>query len=112
MIDFNIDFGAAIKTSDIDLILQQIDILFDTHPKEVLGDEEFGSQYDRYLYNLKISNEGLRNKILHDLNSLDLRGWVPNVNVHLLQGSERDIALIDIDLYKNDESYKKTYKIV
>lgn len=111
MIDFNIDKGKPFKNSDIELILQQIDLLFDTSPKDVLGDEEYGSQYDRFLYDLNISNEGLRNKVLSDINSINLFGFTPEVNVYLLQGVERDIALIEIILTKETEQYKKTYKI-
>ena len=48
MVDFNIDAGSPLKNGDIELLLQQIDILFDTYPKEVLGSEDFGTQYDDY----------------------------------------------------------------
>ena len=39
MVDFNITPGDAVITSDIDIVLQQVDILFDINPREVLGDE-------------------------------------------------------------------------
>ena len=55
MVDFNITPGDAVITSDIDIVLQQVDILFDTNPREVLGDEEYGSSYDEYLYTYKNS---------------------------------------------------------
>ena len=42
MIDFNLDAGSPTKTGDVALILQQIDMLFDTTPKEVLGYEKSG----------------------------------------------------------------------
>ena len=67
MIDFNIKSGSGVVNNDIDLILQQIDILFDTNRGEVLGDEYFGTQYDKYLYKLRISNEGLQSEVLSDL---------------------------------------------
>lgn len=111
MIDFNLDEGAPIKINDVELILSQIDILFDTVPKEVLGDEEFGSQYDKYLYNMQINGDSLKQIVLSDISSLELFGYTPNVEVYLLQGTEQDIAIIDITLSKYDEKYKKTYKI-
>ena len=52
MIDFNLNKGKAILNNDVDLILQQIDMLFDTTPNEVLGFEDYGTKYDYYLYNL------------------------------------------------------------
>ena len=111
MVDFNLNPGDAIITSDIDIVLQQIDLLFDTTPREVIGDEKYGSTYDEYLYRLKISAENLKNKVVSDLQQLDLRGLTYDVEVLLLQGTEQDIALINIDLTRYSENYKKSYKI-
>ena len=111
MIDFNISNNGIIQNDDISLLLQEIDILFDTKPREVLGHERFGTNYDAYLYDLKVSNEFLRRKVLSDLESLNLMGFVPEVEVHLLQGTEQDIALIEIVLTRDDESYQQIYKI-
>ena len=111
MVDFNLDIGAAYKSNDIALILQQIDILFDTTPRDVLGYEDYGSKYDEYLYKLNISPGSLQQKIESDLQSMNLFGFDYTIKVHLLQGTERDIALIDIVLTRDDESYQKVYKI-
>lgn len=111
MVDFNLDFGKALKSDEAALVLQQIDILFDTKPREVLGDTEYGSNYDEYLYQLKISNSALQDKVYSDLISLNLLDFEPSVEVYLLQGTEKDIALIDIQLTRDLETYKRTYKI-
>lgn len=111
MIDFSVYEGNSVTVSDLDFVLQQIDVLFDTSPRELLGDVKYGTDYERYLYDLKISNEGLKSKVMSDLNSLDLRGYKVDVEVYLLQGSERDIVLIDIQLSNDYESYQKTYNI-
>jgi hypothetical protein len=111
MIDFNLHNGSPINNSDISLILQQIDIMFDTIPGEVLGDEEFGTQYDSYLYRLKLSAEEIECKVLSDINQLELFGFEPMVKAYLLQGSERDIILIKIELHRDNEYYEKIYKI-
>lgn len=111
MIDFSIDKNGVVKNSDVDLIYQQIEILFDTHPKEVLGFEDFGTRYDDYLYKLNLSNESIRQQVLNDLYSLELFGFRPEVEVYLMQGTERDIALIKIELMRNNEKYEQIYKI-
>ena len=49
MIDFNLSKGEPIVFKDIDFVMQQMDLLFDTTLKDVLGDESFGSHYDKYL---------------------------------------------------------------
>lgn len=111
MIDFNLDAGSPTKNGEVALILQQIDILFDTTPKDVLGHEDFGTRYDDYLYKLDISQEALRQAVLNDIESLNLFDFVPTVEVHLLQGTEQDIALVEIVLTRDDEHYEKVYKI-
>lgn len=111
MIDFNLNAGSPILNSDIELILQQIDILFDTKPKEVIGDEDFGSRYDEYLYRLRVSNSALEQTVKQDLDRLNLFGFTANVSVHFLYGTEQDIALIEIDLNRDGESYQQIYKI-
>lgn len=112
MVDFNLDDdGGPMISNDIDIVLQQIDILFDTVPRDMIDDADFGTRYDEYLYQLKVSNEGLRSTIIDDICSIDLRGFMPDVKVYFLQGTEQDIALIDITLTRNSERYEKTYKI-
>ena len=71
MIDFDLN-GAPTLNNDISLVLQQIDILFDTIPTEVLGDEDYGTKYHRFLYDLNISNDYIKHTVLSDLNSLEL----------------------------------------
>ena len=109
--DFHLNNGESFLKRDIDYVLQQIDMLFDTTPREVLGDTEYGTNYDVYLYNLNTSNEGLKSKILSDIYSLDLRGYKIDVEVSFLEGTQRDIALIDIKLNRNYESHRRIYKI-
>ena len=56
MVDFSLykKSGKSVINAEVDLLIQQIDLLFDTTPTEVLGSEEFGTQYDKYLYNVKL----------------------------------------------------------
>lgn len=103
--------GCATLNSEVDLIIQQVDILFDTTPTEVLGDENFGTRYDRYLYDMRLSADNLKTIIKQDINELNLMGWDFDVDVYLLQGTEQDIAIIDISFYKGIETIQKTYKI-
>ena len=115
MIDFSLSNKLTddiIINNDLLLVLQQIDLLFSTNINDVLGDTDFGSNYDDYLYTLGVSNSALENKILDDLRKLNLLSFTPSVSVSIFEGSHRDIALIDITL--TDESgytYDKTYMI-
>ena len=95
MVDICLSGDSPIINNDVQLLLQQIDLLFDTTPKEVLGWETWGTTYHDYLYKLNVSNEALKQIVLDDLGSLDLLGFSPVVEVYMLQGTEQDIALID-----------------
>lgn len=111
MIDFNINNNSVLVSDDVKLLLQQIDILFDTTPREVFGYEEYGTKYDYYLYDLQLTSDGLKSAVESDINSLNLLGFTPTVEVILLQGTEQDIAVINITLTRDDETYFKNYKI-
>lgn len=111
MIDFSADTANTIKWADRDILLQEIDLLFDTTPGEVLGQESFGTRYDRFLYNLSITNEGVRQQVLSDLSKIDMRGYVPEVEVLLMEGTEHDIAFIRISLTREGETFNRTYRL-
>lgn len=114
MIDFSISnklTDDVIVNNDLVFVLQQIDLLFDTNPNTVLGDNSFGTNYDRYLYNLGFGNTALEDQITRDLDKIDLMGFAPIVNVTIVEGTVRDIAMIDITLVGNYENYNTTYVI-
>lgn len=111
MVDFNLKEGAPMMDDEISLVLQQIDILFDTVPGEVAGAIGFGTEYDHYMYSFNIDSVAMEEMITDDILSLDLFGYYPEVHVMFLQGTEQDIAIIDITLSKNDKTYKKSYQI-
>lgn len=113
MIDFNLHEGEDLINDATSYVLQQIEILFDTTPGDLLGDLDYGTRYENYLYELKLSEDQLKRAIENDLAEIDLCGYEPNVQVFLSQGTERDIALIEINLVSpSGNTIKKAYKIV
>ena len=111
MLDINLDEGAPVINKDVDLIIQQIDMLFDTAHREVFGAPVYGTNYDEYLYNLSLSNEAIAYQIQCDLAQLQLFGFTPEVEVSILEGTLNDIRLINIGLSRGNTYYEKTYKI-
>ena len=114
MIDFNILHKYSdniVISNNLACVLQQIDLLFDTDTDDVLGDLDFGTNYDKYLYTLDISNASLEAKITEDLHKIELCGFTPSVTVKIVEGTQRDIAIIDITLTGDYEEYNKTYII-
>lgn len=112
MIDFNLDFGDPIKYDEVDLIKQQVDILFDTYPGELLGNISYGTKYSDFLYNLQVSNNDIKYTISRDLNELELFGYNFDIDVNILAGTENDIILVKISFQKEEDYFIQTYKIL
>ena len=112
MIDFCLNNRNSCINKEMELIIQQIDLLYDTNPNEVLGSEHYGSNYDIYLHNLNISNEGLRQQILSDLSNIEMFGYNYDVQVYMLRATAEDIAIINIVISNDINKFEKTYKIV
>lgn len=112
MTDLNLIKGAPTIDRHIDLIKQQLDVLFNSTPGDLHGDTSFGTTYEYYLYDLKLSAEQIEGRALEDIRSLQLFGYTPTVHASLYMGSERDILLIEIQLSREDGDYKINYKIV
>lgn len=111
MEDFNLTPGKPVISDELSILKQEIDILFDTTPGDVHGNINFGTDYEYSLYNLQLSAQSLEDQMYEDLMKMDLLGWTPDVSVKLYQGTERDIALIQVSLSKNEDVFNKTYKI-
>lgn len=111
MIDFSLDKNKVTINSEIELIKQQIDLLFDTDKMEVLGDNTFGTHYEEFLYDMKMSAESIEYTIARDLGKLVLFGYTPYVKVDMYQGTENDIILVKIDLVRDTDDYEITFKI-
>lgn len=111
MQDFNLKEGAPILEKNEDLIWQQIDILFDTTPGLLHGDLDYGTDYEHFLFELKQSPDDLQYRMERDINSLNLFGYSADVQVRLYKGTQRDIALIKVELTDGSRSLRKIYKI-
>lgn len=124
MVDFNLEIPKSninnIKdfqlSNKVDILLQSINLLFETSKDELFGNTEYGTNYEVFLYDLKANSDQITNQVYKDIYSLgsDILGnYKVNVNTILLQGTERDIALIEIDIYDpiNKENYNKIYRL-
>ena len=111
MVDFSINTDNVILTGDVDLVLQQLDLLFDTNTNEVFA-EDYGTWYEEFLYDLNISNnyisEYTKNMIETHVN---LMGFAVNVNTQICAGTEHDIILVTVELKRDYNQYSKTYKL-
>ena len=112
MIDFNSDTTAPLLESAGDLVLQQIDILFDTKKGEVLGEYGYGTDFEKFLWNLQVSNERISNYVSSVIaSSVDTLGFKIDVDTTILYGTADDIILIRINIRKPGYNVERIYKI-
>ena len=112
MIDFATQGKQSYYDTDVDCVLQQIDMLFTTRYNDVLGADEYGSDYERYLYDLMQSNSDIEKYCFNTIMSnVDLLGFDCDVVCRLLMGNKNDIILLTVTLSKDGTAYEKTYKI-
>lgn len=111
MIDFNLYPGEPVINTETDLIIQQIDLLFDTKKQELMGMPSYGTDYEQFLFNMQVSNAAIAYQLERDISSLNLFGFVPHVEVTILEGTLSDIILCKVALVRNNEYYEKTYEI-
>lgn len=112
MVDFSLDTNSVTKESDLENVMQQIEMLFDTSPFEVIGEPEYGSDFEKFLWDLNASNYDIEQYIDSRIRSeVDLLGFNVQTEVAIMNGTENDIILAGITIYRDGNSYSKTYKI-
>ena len=113
MIDFSIDtIDKPVVQKDIDLVLQQIDLLFDTQTEEVFGEAAFGTYFEQFLREMKVSDSYIKNYVERVItDNVNLLGYSVDVDVKIMQGTLNDIILIQVGLRRDGESFEKTYKL-
>lgn len=112
MIDFCNTEDALFLEHDIDLVIQEIDMLFDTMRGEVLGNYLYGSEFYKFLYDLNASDSYIENYVTTLINThCNLHGFKLDVKVTTHMGTENDIILIRINLKKNGDIWQKIYNI-
>ena len=112
MEDFCRTTDAIVLNHEVDLIIQQIDILFDTIPGEVIGDINYGSDFDKFLYELNVGSGVAADYIRQTIiDNVELFGWTIQIEVKFMVGTENDIMLVGIEFSKNSEAYSHVYKI-
>lgn len=114
MRDFNLQRGTPTISADHEILKQEIDLLFSTRRGDLMGEDDYGTDYSSFLFELQTSAESLKAMMESDINSLDeLFGYTPKVTVTLHQGTQRDIALVEVSLTSPDltSQYKTRYNI-
>ena len=111
MKDLSISGNSPFISNEADLIIQQIDMLFDTLDGEVLG-EDYGCNFYDFLWDLTASPDDISNYTLSVIYAnVNLFSWSIRVETNILKGSENDIILVTIKLSNSGTTLEKTYKV-
>ena len=111
MKDFSLDSNSVVLSDERELLLQQIDLLFDTSENEVLG-EDFGSNFYKFLWDLTASPSDITEYTKSIISAnINLLGWDLDVETNILEGTKNDIILVTIKITKYDTQIEKTYKV-
>lgn len=109
MLDLSLQNNVFI-TDTMSAFLQEIDILFNTTNTEMLGYTEFGTNFEVYLWNLMPGNNELKEYVNNKLNETYYKKFFNvDVNVEILEGTERDIYCVQIIVHSNNDTKTKTY---
>lgn len=112
MVDFCNTEDAPILELDVDLVIQEIEMVLDTSHGELLGDYYFGSDYDQFLYDLKVSSSYIEHYTRNRLESVcSAHGFKLDVIVSIHEGELSDIILIKVNLSKDGIIWQKIYNI-
>lgn len=112
MIDFCTSEDAVVLDDELDLIIQQIDMLFSTTPMDVIGCPNYGSAYERFIYDLSYPTSEIKRYAESQLEkNVEFFGNPYDVNVSVLNGEYNDIILLEVNIYVKGHQYQKIYKV-
>jgi hypothetical protein len=102
--------------SVIDCAIQELDMLFNTTNTELIGDPEYGTNFEQFLWQISPSPNSLTNYIYQKIDTTYFASQLDiTVNVSVETGVARDIYCVEINLPMPDsvaESDKKKYRRV
>lgn len=112
-IDIGLYNENPILLNPFDIFVQEIDILFDTQPTEILGYPLCGIDWNNYVWDLNKSTQMISREVESIIYTYATYAskFRFTVGCEVLYGSKSDIILLTLDLWdSNDKQYKKTYK--
>ena len=112
MIDFSLSKDKTVLSDKFDILLQEIDALFDASKGDLCGKMEYATDFERYLWNLNISTGTISNYVETTIKEkCDADGLTVSASTSAGYGTETDIILIDITVSDDTNSVDKHYRI-
>ena len=110
MLDLALDNRIVINTK-LEAALQELDILFSTNNTELLGDTNYGTNFEAFLWNFNTSLDEIERYAIDKLDTTYyVRQFGYNVNVEEVEGEFRSIYVLHINLFlDNGETVERSY---
>lgn len=95
-------YNKIIENDPIEVIVQKLEMLLFTNKREILGQDSvnFGLNLDYYLWQTRIANDVLEDKIVKGINEfipeLNLMGY--EININIFEGTVRDIMELNFTI--------------
>lgn len=94
----------------IDAAVQELDILFNTANTELIGNVDYGTNFEQFLWNLNPSEESLKSYVYEKINSTYfLAKMKVDVDVSIEDGTHRNIYNVTITV-NYPEAIDSTHK--
>lgn len=114
MIDFGLHNDIAVINDTFQEAIQEIDILFSTHNTELLGDVNYGTNFEQFLWEMVPSESQLEAYIENKINSCTLFAalYKHTIQVESLQDTSENIYVVHFSIYDtNGKEINKNYII-
>lgn len=99
MYDISINSNNLFVTDKIDAAIQELDLLFNTEPTELIGDVDYGTNWYNYLWSLTPMSNDLKNYIINKISQTYFASqFTPIVDVDFIQGNNTSVYVIKISL--------------
>lgn len=110
MLDLAID-SRVFLYDELDCAVQELDMIFNTENTELIGDVDYGTNFEQFLFQLTPSITQLRKYIYEKMSeSYFLKRYDVDIDIEILEGNLRKIYDVVITI-KDPESEKKINRI-
>ena len=98
MIDFAID-SRIFLNNEFDIAMQELDLLFNTENTELIGNPQFGTNFEQFLWQLNPSTNDLKRYIQEKVSTaIFLSKYTIDINVDIVSGNYRNIYVVTINV--------------
>lgn len=114
ILDLSLD-NRIVLMQPLDCAIQELNILFHTANTELIGNPEYGTNFEDFLWTLTPTTEALEEYITEKLqNTFFVSRLNPTVEVTTEPGIERDIYYVNINLEinsNNPDDQRKAHRV-